>query len=127
MILRLSFVNEGNKYKLKISKAISFKIQILTVLSSFLFFYGKIAILFQFFLLIFIPLIWIKKYKNIYLFRVILVQLICQYFFLSSFLLTYHFTTFAIEKGVFRPLPSYVRLPVIKSLDNKIKEVFVRF
>lgn len=110
-----------------LAKELAFNSQILLVVSAGLSFMGQWGLLTQFVLLLVVPLFWFMKLNKTKVIRFIFLQIFFQYFFLFSFLSVYHFTSFAVEKGVFRPLPSYISLPVIDALDNEVKKVFVDF
>lgn len=109
------------------AKKLAFNSQLLLLVVGGLSFYGQWAMLAQFILLLVIPIRWLLKSKGAKVIRFSLLQLLFQYIFFISFLSVYHFTAFAVDKGVFRPLPNYISLPVIEPLNDKIKEVFIDF
>lgn len=109
------------------AKQFAFNSQVLLVLIAGLSFFGKWAMALQFVILIVVPLFWIMGYKHVSALKLTLLQIFFQYFFMISFLSVYHFTAFAVEKEVFRPLPSYISLPLIEPLNDEIKKVFIHF
>ncbi|MCJ8347335.1 hypothetical protein MJH12_17480 [bacterium] len=110
-----------------LAKKLAFNIQVLLLFAGSLIFYGKIAFVVQISLFFVIPMIWFRSSKKIHWWKASILQFACQYSFLICYLIIYHFTVFAVDSGVFRPLPANVSLPVISVLDDKIKEVFVAF